>query len=130
MVALLDPNVLIALTITDHVHHAVAQAWWGGGRAVATCPITQGALLRFCLRVGVGVGDAQDLLDPLTGSHHHEFWPDDVAFERSVLDGITGHRQVTDAYLVALSVHHGGVLATLDRRLAERHGTAVELLRS
>jgi predicted nucleic acid-binding protein len=32
---------------------------------------------------------------------------------------LVGHRQVTDAYLLALCQRHGGLLATLDRGVAE-----------
>ena len=38
------------------------------------------------------------------------------------------HRQVTDAYLVALARHHGGRVATLDKGLAALHGGDVLLL--
>ena len=38
--------------------------------------------------------------------------------ERDHLAGVIGHRQVTDAYLVALARHHHGRLATLDKGLA------------
>ena len=31
---------------------------------------------------------------------------------------LTGHRQVTEAYLLALATAHGGVLASLDRAIA------------
>jgi predicted nucleic acid-binding protein len=48
----------------------------------------------------------------------HHFWADSI----SVIDALkniegrlTGHRQVTDAYLVSLAVHHRGKLATLDQ---------------
>jgi predicted nucleic acid-binding protein len=30
---------------------------------------------------------------------------------------IPGHQQITDAYLLALTIHHHGKLATLDKRL-------------
>ncbi len=48
--------------------------------------------------------------------------------ERDHLAGAIGHRQVTDAYLVALARHHHGRLATLDKGLAALHGAAVLLL--
>jgi predicted nucleic acid-binding protein len=32
---------------------------------------------------------------------------------------LTGHQQVTDFYLLALAIHHGGKLVTLDKRLIE-----------
>jgi predicted nucleic acid-binding protein len=37
---------------------------------------------------------------------------------------LTGHQQVSDAYLVALAVRHGGKLATFDARIAQLVGTA------
>ncbi|MDQ3528256.1 MAG: hypothetical protein M3424_10365, partial [Actinomycetota bacterium] len=51
-VYLLDANVLIALVVTDHEHHARAAAWMSPGRRFAVCPVTQGALVRFLLRQG------------------------------------------------------------------------------
>ena len=52
-----------------------------------------------------------------TRNPHHEFWADDV----SLLDPRTadrtrihGPRQLTDLYLLALAVHHGGRLASFD----------------
>ncbi len=45
---------------------------------------------------------------------------------------LQGHRQVTDAYLVALAGHRKGVLATFDRGLAplagDRLGSALEIV--
>lgn len=36
---------------------------------------------------------------------------------------LLGHRQITDAYLLALAVEHGGSFATFDRRI--RHEVVV-----
>ncbi len=58
----------------------------------------------------------------------HRFWADAVAFEAAHLAGVIGHRQVTDAYLVALARHNRGHVATLDKGLAALHGDAVLLL--
>jgi predicted nucleic acid-binding protein len=49
---------------------------------------------------------------------HHEFWDCDVSLlDPSVLDKSKLHdaRQVTDAYLLALAVAHGGRFATFDQ---------------
>jgi uncharacterized protein len=47
----------------------------------------------------------------------HLFWPDDLplqdALERA--GTISGHQQITDAYLLGLAIAHGGTLATFDR---------------
>jgi hypothetical protein len=48
----------------------------------------------------------------------HEFWPDD-AFDTVALNGVIGHRQVTDAYLAHLARVRGGRLATFNPRTGE-----------
>ena len=57
------------------------------------------------------------LLARVTGLPSHGFWPADLALTdvmgRTGL--IVGHRQVADAYLLALARAHGGIFATLDR---------------
>jgi predicted nucleic acid-binding protein len=95
---------------------------------LATCPITEGTLLRFLLREGWSAADAVTVLDAMCGRPWHRFWPDAIPFDAAHLGGVIGHRQVTDAYLVALSRHHGGRVATLDKGLAALHGEQVELL--
>ena len=53
-VALLDGNVLVALAVQDHMHHQHARDWLSGHDGnLATCPITQGTLLRFLVREGL-----------------------------------------------------------------------------
>ncbi|MEO1062851.1 MAG: TA system VapC family ribonuclease toxin [Actinomycetota bacterium] len=126
---LADGNVLIALTVVDHVHHAAAVRWFDEAQPeLATCPITQGTLLRFLLREGVGAPDAMAVLDQLRSAGWHHFWADDLPYEAAHLRGVIGHRQVTDAYLVALASHRGGRLATFDRGLSALHGDAVDLV--
>ena len=126
---LLDSNVLIALAVADHVHHSVARAWWlEAPDRFATTPMTQGTLLRFLLRESLSVSTALGVLDRLTGSEHHEFWPDDAPFTRRAVRGVMGHRQVTDAYLAELARRHRGRLVTLDAGLAAVHPDVAELL--
>jgi predicted nucleic acid-binding protein len=50
----------------------------------------------------------------------HEFWPANLPLSQALkqIGAITGHRQVTDAYLLGLALKHGGKLATLDRGIA------------
>jgi uncharacterized protein len=43
---LLDGNVLAALAIDTHEHHARAQGWFASVTRFATCAVTQGTLLR------------------------------------------------------------------------------------
>lgn len=122
-VYLLDSNVLIALATPDHSQNARAAAWFRKGHRFATCPITQGALLRFHLRAGVEATaeSAKLLLESIAALPRHEFWPDDVSYLELPTTGIIGHRQVTDAYLVLLAGKHGGTVATMDQAMAAVH---------
>jgi uncharacterized protein len=56
-------------------------------------------------------------LETAKSSGHHEFWPDDVSLTDAALfdrSRFRGHQQVTDAYLLAMAVKHGGCLVTFD----------------
>lgn len=127
MTFLLDANVLIALTQRDHVHHDAAHQWFGatGAEPFASCPVTQGSLVRHQLRRGASQSDARDTLAAAARHPRHEFWPDDVSYLDIRLDGVIGHRQVTDAYLAGLARHHSGRLATFDKGLAALHPDVV-----
>lgn len=115
--ALLDANVLIALTITEHEHHERAERWFAGIEDFALCPVTEGALVRFLLRVGEGTGAARTVLQQLQALPACRWWADDISYTGVDMTDLRGHRQVTDAYLAALAAHHGAVLATFDRAL-------------
>jgi predicted nucleic acid-binding protein len=63
---------------------------------------------------------AERLMEAAAGEAH-VFWPDDLSLlSLGVLDWsrVLGHRQVTDAYLLALAVRHEGRFVTFDRRIA------------
>lgn len=124
---LLDANVLVALAVADHIHHDLVEEWFSRRRRrFATCPITQGALMRLLLRQGATPDQALSVLTSITKQRSHDFWPDDLGFGDVALRGVVGHRQVTDAYLAALARHHGGTLATLDQGLAVLHPDVAE----
>jgi uncharacterized protein len=120
---LLDITVLIALAWPNHVHHHPTQGWFkkkvrAGFR---TCPITQTGFVRISSNPAftsqaVAPSEAVALLERIAQLPGHEFWPDDLPLRDAVASAIlTGHRQVMDAYLLALATAHGGILATLDR---------------
>lgn len=130
-VRLLDGNVLVALSDASHVHHARAANWFAVLEApFATCPITQGTLLRMLLhlRAVPDMGSAMAFLAQLTAHHRHRFWPDDLPYGSVAWHGVQGHRQVTDAYLAALARQHRGRLASFDHGLAVLHADVVELI--
>ena len=126
---LADGNLLIALIVVDHMYHGPAVDWFATEEpTLATCPITEGTLLRFLMREGSSASVAIGVLDAIRAAPWHRFWADDIPYEAAQLGGVIGHRQVTDAYLVALARHHGGRVATLDKGLAALHGGDVLLL--
>jgi toxin-antitoxin system PIN domain toxin len=132
MTTLLDGNVLIALGDRSHVHHGTAEQWFAGRRrrAFATCPITQGTLLRHLMREKIAdrISEAVEILQGFREHPDHRFWPDNIGYDTIDCRGVLGHRQVTDAYLAGLARAHGGQLATLDRGLASLHDDVVELI--
>ena len=98
-VYLLDANVLIALVVTDHEHHARAAAWMSSGRRFAVCPVTQGALVRFLLRQGETGGRVHAVLQGIAGLEGCQFWADELSYADIELSEVRGHRQVTDSYV-------------------------------
>jgi uncharacterized protein len=126
---LLDANVLIALLVDDHVHHAAAENWFAGlSGNFATCPVTQGSLMRLLIREGQPAAAARAVLSQTAASPRHEFWPDDVSYADVPVAGIIGHRQVTDAYLAQLARARGARLATFDQAMAKLHADVADLI--
>jgi predicted nucleic acid-binding protein len=119
VVYLLDANLLIALTTREHLSRARAIGWFlREAPRFATCPITQGALLRFHLRETNSLQTAKTLLKQLVANPQHEFWPDDCDYFALDERGLQGHKQLTDFYLAALARSRGATVATLDDGLA------------
>jgi toxin-antitoxin system PIN domain toxin len=129
MTVLLDANVLIALLVDDHVHHTAAENWFTGTSGnFATCPVTQGRLMRLLIREGQPAATAQAVLSRTAASSRHEFWPDDVPYTDVPAQGIIGHRQVTDAYLAQLARSRQARLATFDQAMVKLHADVADLV--
>jgi len=127
MRALLDVNVLIALLDADHSLHARATQWFGEHARAgwASCPITENGCTRIMSHPGypnaLPVQAVMARLAEARTGGLHEFWPDDVSLlDIQVADSarIHGPRQITDVYLIALAVRHGGRFVTLDAAVA------------
>lgn len=137
---LLDANVLVALTLSTHLHHRAAHAalrahdgHW------ATTPITEAALLRLLLnpRVTGRSFRPHDVMATVAGLRNDPRWRwindnsslADPAIETSVL---VGHQQVTDLHLVNLAARTASLLTTFDagiaKALAPRDRRHVKLL--
>ena len=126
MIALLDANVLIALADSNHVHaasalrffknHALRSGW-------ATCPLTENAFLRIFggSKYPGGPGrtaTARQALLSITSNPGHQSWADDASLlDTGMFPNLPAAGDLTDLYLLALAVRHGGRLVTLDRRI-------------
>ncbi len=124
MVWLLDGNVLTALTIDTHVHHARAIAWFYAiPRDFATCAVTEGTLLRIHMMAAAdtSAGAAWPTARLLRRVAGHHFWDDGFSYEGVAPEGLNGHRQVTDAWLAELARRRGERLATMDTAFAHVH---------
>ena len=138
--ALLDLNLLAALFWPSHEHHAAAHGWFDRRRVDgwATCPLTQLGFVRLVSnpafsRDALSVRDALTLLLKNLEHPNHVFWSADrdAASVTLMAPSLRGHQQVTDAYLLALSHHHGGLVATFDRGLgdlAAQLGAAIDVV--
>ena len=117
---LLDVNVLIALSLPNHVHHGLVSRWFDGVARWATCSITQSAYIRLLLNP-VAAGRAHEGLAQLCRVEGHEFLADDAPLAEPLIDmtGLVGLRQVTNLHLVDLAARHGAVLATIDGRIPD-----------
>jgi toxin-antitoxin system PIN domain toxin len=122
---LLDANVLIAMAWPTHRAHEKVQGWLArhARDGWATCPLTQTAFVRILSNPAFSPnaltpGDAHVLLEANLGHPAHHFWADEISFVRALepfVARLTGHQQVTDAYLLGLAMHKKGKLVTMDR---------------
>ena len=127
MRSLLDVNVLIALLDADHTSHRNAREWFGehATEGWASCPITQNGCVRIMSHPGYpnahSVHEIMQRLRAATADRTHEFWPDSQSLlDERLIDAtrVHGPRQLTDVYLLALAVKHGGRLVTFDASIA------------
>jgi toxin-antitoxin system PIN domain toxin len=117
-------NVLIALLDDAHVFSRRANEWLDAApRRIATCPIVENGVIRIMSAPAYSAlhratpEQVAEGLKTLAEALDHEFWPDEVSLLDDTLvdfSRLHGHRQVTDAYLLALAVRRGGALASFD----------------
>ncbi len=135
---LLDVNALVALAWEEHAAHQrmLARMTRLNGDRWGTSTITQLGFMRISsmpgiLRPAPSPDGARLALSALLTHPMHRFLADspippvDLAVEIRVL---LGHRQITDAYLIALAQHHGARVLTFDRGMHLMAPDRVELL--
>jgi toxin-antitoxin system PIN domain toxin len=125
--ALLDINVLIALLDQGHVLHQPATHWLEQQleHGWATCPITENGVVRIMAQPAYPnaqpTAQVAARLAEACSHASHAFWPEPISLLQEGLigwDQLLGPRQVTDAYLLALAVSHGGCFASFDQRIS------------
>jgi toxin-antitoxin system PIN domain toxin len=133
---LLDGNILIALHLSSHAHFAQATAWVKArnGAILAVCSVTEGTLLRFLMRPRAeeprvaAAAYAWNVLRRFRKRSNVRFLAADFSYLKVAYGSLTGHRDVTDAWLAAVARKHGCRLATFDLGLVERHPDVAEII--
>lgn len=126
-IGLLDVNALIALLWEEHPFHKRCAEWFvrSASTGWATCPMTQSGCVRVLCTPAFtanppSVQSALRIIETATESgNNHHFLADDLPISAigALWHNRLGHKQVTDAYLLALAKHHKARLVTFDRRI-------------
>ena len=133
---LLDANALIALGWPPHEHHEKMSRWFkshaSGGWA--TTGFTQAAFVRVIAQPAfsghpLGIADIAELLLRNTAHPKHKYLPLDFGFDQVVgwcTGGLLGHRQITDAWLLATAIRHKVKLLSFDGGIRQLLATSKE----
>jgi uncharacterized protein len=124
---LLDVNVLIALLEPEHDFFAMAQEWFrsSGRDNWGVCPITEIGFVRITTNPSFYPGprtneEAAFVLLELADRPGYRYWPLTESWATLTAPfaaRITGHQQITDAYLLGMAIKEDGILVTFDRGL-------------
>ena len=126
MRALLDINVIIALLDRGHLMHRAARQWMEQEleHGWATCPISQNGVVRIMAQPAYPnhrpAAQVAERLSEACNHASHQFWPEDISLLQAGLirwERLLGPRQITDCYLLALAVTHGGRFVSFDQRI-------------
>ena len=123
-----DANLLVAFTWENHTQKTAAETFFHRYPRVATCPLTELALVRVWMQKGANGADADKALNDFVSKYRSRLIPADLS--ATAIAGLSqGHRETTDSYLVILAKHHGIKLATLEEALAKRFPADAEWVR-
>ena len=134
-----DINVWLALLLADHVHRAVAKAWWEADRSdvIAFLRFTQLGVLR--LLTTPAAMNNQPLTMPEAWKAYDQLFVDErvafldeprgveARFRAFAAEDQASPKLWADAWLLAFSEESGGTIVTFDRALAGRGKTCVLL---
>ncbi len=124
---LLDLNVLLALVDREHEDYSAATRWFdsGGYANWGLCPLTEAGFVRLTTNPALGpvfpsILRAVQALEDLAARPGYRYWPMTESWQTVTgpfAARISGHQQVTDAYLLGMAIKEDGVLVTFDRGL-------------
>ena len=123
---MLDVNVLISLIDEANLRHLDVAHWFNANYADGwlTCPLTQNGCVRILSQPrypgAISLVEAGERLRTAISTERHQFLADDISIlDDTLVDTgrVSGHRQLTDVYLLALAVAHDARLVTLDTRI-------------
>lgn len=118
MIWLADGNILLAYAVDTHPEHLRAVRWFDSlTDSFATCPVTQGTLLRLHMKFALdhSAAAAWNALKGFEAHPGHVYLTGDLPYREVRYRQIQGHRQVTDAWLIELARRNGCKVATLDQ---------------
>jgi len=142
MADFLDVNVWVALSVSEHPHHAEAMRYWAQDASgnMAFCRTTALGLLRICCQVNAIGGSPLDTADAWSIYQRWLAHPGvKLATEPSGIDdclaqwlsqGVHVHRTWTDAYLAAFAKSGSLRLVTFDKDFERFTGLDLLLLDS
>ena len=117
---------VIALLDEGHVLHHSARRWLAREQrhGWATCPITETGVVRIMAQPAYPnqqpAARVAERLAEACRHPSHAFWPEPISLlQQGLIDWqrLLGPRQISDAYLLALAVTHGGRFVTFDQRV-------------
>ncbi len=124
---LLDVNVMIALANEEHEHHEKAENWFQslGPSGWGPCPLTEAGFARFTMNPAMGpmfstFPKVIAFLKEFATRPGYRYWPLTESWALLIApfaSRISGHQQVTDAYLLGLAIKENGVLVTFDKSM-------------
>jgi toxin-antitoxin system PIN domain toxin len=129
---LLDLNALIFLAEPDSPHYETMLKWFdsSGKDNWGVCPLTEAGFVRVTSNpvyrgVARTVEQATAILADFAAHPGYRYWS--ITEKWSVLTApfssrLSGHRQVTDAFLLGLAVKEKGVLVTFDKAIKHLAG--------
>ena len=123
-----DVNVLLALAWPNHQFYAVARRWFTqrAGRCWYTSPLTQLGFLRLSCNPAFSKdfkqpAEAWALLHVMLEHPDHRFVEASISGSdkifTTVVGKLQGHKQITDAYLLALARVHQLRFLSFDRKI-------------